>query len=254
KEPPDFNKTNATVIKATNCNLIPFRVGDSIPPQNARQILIATTWRSGSSFTGDIFQHLPVSSLKKNARVYEVCRFLLPNGAACQMPEFYQAVCPLFPLQLMKTVRLRVEYTAELLADPELPNLKVIALIRDPRGTMNSRSRLKWCVNIHCDNVVKLCDELDQDITVAYNLREKYPGRVHLVRYEDLSTNPYGNVDKLFDFVGLPQNPVVEKFIKNQTRTDRSRQDFGSDPHGSEAIAFAWRKKMNIDEIQKVQA
>ncbi len=37
------------------------RVGDSIPSENARQVLIATSWRSGSSFFGDLLQHYPGS-------------------------------------------------------------------------------------------------------------------------------------------------------------------------------------------------
>jgi hypothetical protein len=37
------------------------RVGDDIPSENARQILIASTWRSGSSFFGDLLTQYPGS-------------------------------------------------------------------------------------------------------------------------------------------------------------------------------------------------
>ncbi|XP_059093759.1 carbohydrate sulfotransferase 1-like [Tigriopus californicus] len=319
KEPPNFNVTNAALIETTKGNDAVYHVGDKIPPENARQILIATTWRSGSSFTGDIFRHYPgtyysfeplhytfqhasnledyepairlLKSLFKcqydstnlgylkhvslgknhflfdeNFRVWQVCQRLLPGKAACFMPRLYQAVCPLFPIRLIKTVRLRVEYTAELLADPELPNLKVIVLIRDPRGTMNSRSSMDWCLKDHCANVTKVCDDLDRDLASAYDLRDKYPGRVYLIRYEDLSVDPYENVDKIFEFLDLPQNSVVDNFIKTHTKTSRiakvmpkgqSGSKISVNPYGtyrdSKTTAFAWRKKMDINYIHHIQ-
>ena len=35
------------------------RVGEEVPAANARQVLIATTWRSGSSFFGELLAHYP---------------------------------------------------------------------------------------------------------------------------------------------------------------------------------------------------
>ena len=46
--------------------------------------------------------------------------------------------CPLFPFQSIKTVRLRLNLTRALVEDPSL-NVKVLLLVRDPRGTMQSR-------------------------------------------------------------------------------------------------------------------
>ena len=54
------------------------------------------------------------------------------------MPDYLNAVTALYPIKLMKTVRLRVSDTEQLLLDPEL-NLKVVVLVRDPRGVYASR-------------------------------------------------------------------------------------------------------------------
>ena len=35
------------------------RVGDAVPATNSRQVLVATTWRSGSSFFGELLAHYP---------------------------------------------------------------------------------------------------------------------------------------------------------------------------------------------------
>ena len=47
-------------------------------------------------------------------------------------------MCPLFPFQSIKTVRLRLNLTEQLVKDPSL-NVRVMLLVRDPRGTMESR-------------------------------------------------------------------------------------------------------------------
>ena len=51
--------TEAPIHKLTKGNSQPIHVGQLIPPENVRQVLIATTWRSGSSFFGDLLTHYP---------------------------------------------------------------------------------------------------------------------------------------------------------------------------------------------------
>ena len=90
---------------------------------------------------------------------------LLPANSACFMPEFYRTVCPLFPIRLIKTVRLRVPFVEGLLQDPEISsNLKIVVLSRDPRGVMTSRSAMYWCENPHCSDPEFACKDLDEDL------------------------------------------------------------------------------------------
>ena len=73
-----------------------------------------------------------------NTRLWKSCYNLLPRETMCFMPDYLNAVSALYPIKLMKTVRLRVSDTEQLLLDPEL-NLKVVVLVRDPRGVYASR-------------------------------------------------------------------------------------------------------------------
>ena len=169
------------------------RVGQQVPTQSARQVLVATTWRSGSTFLGDLLNHYrgtfyyfeplhyfssvankselqlnQTSFLKSllscqfnsqnvgflhhvnkhsnrflfanhNFRLWEACKNVLPSYMLCLLPEYVQAVCSRFPIRLIKTVRLRLAEVEPLLTDAAL-GLKVVFLVRDPRGTYNSRS------------------------------------------------------------------------------------------------------------------
>ena len=76
-----------------------------------------------------------------NARLWTHCqadgkqRF---QKSYCWKPEFLNKFCPLFPFQSIKTVRLRLNLTEQIVKDPSL-NVRVMLLVRDPRGTMESR-------------------------------------------------------------------------------------------------------------------
>lgn len=153
--------------------------------------VIFTTWRSGSTFLGDILNSMPgnfyhyepllhylivqvrgapyaqpaIDHLKRllscnytgmedylnygkehynlfthNTRLWKHCRVFTQY---CFEPRFLEPFCRLFPLQSMKVVRLRAALAPMLLDEPSL-NVKVVLLVRDPRGTMQSRRHRDW--------------------------------------------------------------------------------------------------------------
>jgi hypothetical protein len=54
-------------------------------------------------------------------------------------------LCPIFPIHVMKVLRLRLKDVEDLMMDPTFgENLKAIFLTRDPRGVMHSRSTVGW--------------------------------------------------------------------------------------------------------------
>ncbi len=87
----------------------------------------------------------------------------------------------------MKTVRLRVSSARRLLLDEGTPNLKAVVLVRDPRGVMTSRARMDWCTGAPCADAATACADLADDVRAARKLEGEFPGRVVLLRYEDLS-------------------------------------------------------------------
>ena len=94
----------------------------------------------------------------------------------------------------------------------------------------------------------------------------RFPGRVHLIRYEDLSNDTFDVVDELFDFLDLPPSSLVDHYIETHTNSVRlvksydrkSRKTKESvNPYGkyrnSKATAVAWRKKMDMSYIGRIQ-
>ena len=208
------------------------RLGDDITARNARHILIASTWRSGSTFLGDLLSRYPGTfysyepliylahrydglsnvtddiksemvdlisqilqcnpslgylkhlseasnrnTMKHNFRMWNMCERLLKKMPVCFNLSVYIETCHLFPIRLIKTVRLRVKETERLLLDPEIGKaLKVIVLVRDPRGVMSSRASDSWCKGKGCSDLETACNHLKEDILAAFYLKNKYPG------------------------------------------------------------------------------
>ncbi|XP_066998672.2 carbohydrate sulfotransferase 5 [Anabrus simplex] len=266
--------------------------------QPVRNIII-TTWRSGSTFLGDVLNSHPANyyhyeplldydivqirgeplasgALRKlkallncnytgldhyleygkdhvwlfmhNTRLWDQC---LQHPHLCWLPEFLGPFCRLFPFQSMKVVRLRLRLAEELLDDPTL-NVRVLLLVRDPRGTLQSRKHRDWCPgNPDCMEPARLCADLVSDYGAAVHLSAKYPQRFRVVRYEDLSVEPYLGVRDLFQFFGLDFHPSVQQFLDTHTKVDVG--GVSSTYRNSKSAPFHWRQDLSHLEVRSIQ-
>ncbi|KAG4073188.1 hypothetical protein HA402_002577 [Bradysia odoriphaga] len=261
--------------------------------------VIITTWRSGSTFLGDILNAMPgnyyhyeplldfdiiqirgaphakraIYNLKQllkcnytdmkdyldfgaehdylfthNTRLWKYCR-LYPQH--CWDPNFLTPFCKLFPLQSMKVVRLRLALAEQLLNDPHL-NVRIVLLIRDPRGTMQSRKHRDWCPgNSDCDQAHILCKDMVSDYYAAEILSKKYPQNFKAVRYEDLSLDPFKMTEEILNFYGLPLDPMVEEFLDTHTRNNIG--GVSSTFRDSKSAPFHWMRDLTFEEIETIQ-
>ena len=122
-----------------------------------------------------IFQH--------NFRFWNVCENIAKRTSTkkdvrpCYSPDIYSKMCQMLPIRLIKTVRLPVNETRKLFLDPQLKDsLKIIVLIRDPRGVIHSRSSMEWCTRKDCNDPFTVCKNLESDILAAYQLKKEFPG------------------------------------------------------------------------------
>ena len=132
----------------------------------------------------------PWSHLEPNFRFSNVYKSFPQHDSSVYMKALYDATCPLFPIRLMKTILLPVEETEALLNDSELSKtLKVIVLFRDPRGIMQSLTKMAemrgedWAKA--ANSPLTLCQKIESDALAAFKLIEKYP-----VNYVHIFTTP----------------------------------------------------------------
>ncbi|XP_065169716.1 carbohydrate sulfotransferase 5-like [Atheta coriaria] len=260
--------------------------------------IILTTWRSGSTFLGDILNAVPATYYHyeplldygivqiRGAPLAETALTALKNLLNCDYDEmqayleygkthtylfthntrlwnrcepshlcwdasFLNEFCKLFPFQMMKIVRLRLKLAEELLRDESL-NVKVVLLVRDPRGTLQSRKHRDWCPgNADCDKPDLLCADMVSDYNAAVQLAEKYPNTFKAVRYEDLSLNPRTMTKDIFDFYGLKFHANVNDFLESHTKSNIG--GVSSTFRDSRSAPFHWRSDLNASEVQYIE-
>uniref|UniRef100_A0A8C6WPG7 Sulfotransferase n=1 Tax=Neogobius melanostomus TaxID=47308 RepID=A0A8C6WPG7_9GOBI len=158
-------------------------------------------------------------------------------------------VCKEKPYVAMKTVRVPVVGDLRpLLEDPRL-NIKVIQLVRDPRGILSSRIdtfrdlyRL-WGIwqatgrrphTLETRQFSTICDDFFSSVSTALSRPAWLKGRYMLVRYEDLSRRPLEKTREIYD----------EAQAKDKYGTARD----------SAANAESWRLKLPFDMVEYCQS
>ncbi|KAG7170807.1 Carbohydrate sulfotransferase 3-like 3 [Homarus americanus] len=86
-------------------------------------------------------------------------------------------VCNRVPVKIIKTIRCRLQWISELLQDTNI-DMKVIHLVRDPRGTMMSMYKTKF-PDVSQKN---LCPGLRQDLQHKQFMMERFPGRYMFIK------------------------------------------------------------------------
>ncbi|KAH8255686.1 hypothetical protein KR038_008725 [Drosophila bunnanda] len=196
--------------------------------------------------------------------------------AECWDPEVMAGVCKVHPFINMAVYNLRLEYLVSLLERKGL-NLRILLLVRDPRGTMYMRRQSQWCVGEEDCDAKTLCNDMVRDHKVAEILYKNYPRRfeyvmfytfytfhyiiyigiIHysVIRYEDLLERPEESINLVFDFYGIPIDRPKTKARHVRPRGGEVVETLGWDfPWKySNQPAYEWMDKMTVADIQAVQ-
>ncbi|XP_005933599.1 carbohydrate sulfotransferase 1 isoform X1 [Haplochromis burtoni] len=170
----------------------------------------------------------------------------------------------------IKTVRIpQVSDLRALIEDPRL-NLKVVQLVRDPRGILASRIETfrdtyrLWRLwratgrrphNLDLGQINTVCEDFLRSVSVGLARPTWLKGRYMLLRYEDLARFPLQKTKELYSFLGLVLDHNVVDWIINNTRGSSglsSWQKFTT-VRDSAANAENWRVKLSFDMVVYTQ-
>ena len=169
--------------------------------------------------------------------------------------------CRSMPYRAYKFIRLP---SIEILADYIQQGAKVIQLLRDPRGIYMSRFVLK---NVKHD-MKQYCDSRVADLFYArreYKLEHKqFINNYHIIRYEDLASNPLEEMYRLYEFLELQPDENVTRWASDQQKisifgdrlhyTNKSlRYTFGTTRSNPAFTAQAWRQTLSWNENKDIQ-
>ena len=156
------------------------------------------------------------------------------------------------PIRVIKFIRLRMPMIEKIL--PLYPNMKVIYLQRDPRGSFNSRAHaglIKGGVSEFRKDVVNHCNESVDDITTFRKLTKQYPERLKAVLYEDVAESPVETLSSIFRFCEMILSSDLRKYTLSLTSLGGNDSCAYCIKRGnSKKSTYKWRKEMSFSKVQ----
>ncbi|XP_002742037.1 carbohydrate sulfotransferase 1-like [Saccoglossus kowalevskii] len=171
--------------------------------------------------------------------------------------ENFTNVCRTYLYKALKTIRIYdIELLRSLAVDPAL-NLKIIHLVRDPRGIMNSRENLNSKnldferKDVEWDEVTDLCKDIKKNLNIVSTSASWLKGRYMRIRYEDVAKHPHSKAEDIYDFIGLEMPTEVKQWISENTNQTKGNQFSRS--RNSSVVATKWRNEMPFSDILSIQ-
>lgn len=134
----------------------------------------------------------------------------------------------------------------------EFPQMKIIHLVRDPRGTYQSRKRGQFLrLQYNLEAITKSnCDILLSNLRTGFRLKEQYPDRVETILYEALAERPLEAARSLYRFLGLTEPFQFEQWVHNHTMAGYSNGYYDTVRQNSITTAYHWRRFINLKVVQ----
>ena len=170
----------------------------------------------------------------------KLARCLKPLVSKCRRSDIIAA----------KVIRLHMSFVDRLLSDD--PDLRLIHLVRDPRGMLESwrklkaRRRRRSSLKLMKLNVQLICRRMMTDCRIRRQLESKYPRRILLLRYEDLVTSTDMVIRNVYNGLlqlALPSN-VVNAMYEQLNATSMGGPTSTRRKNGT-ATAASWRRTID---------
>lgn len=159
--------------------------------------------------------------------------------------------------RVLKTVRISMELVSIMM---ELwPNLKVIHLVRDPRGITNSRLQsvadftMSQHVRLHSRD---LCTRMHDDVIYDINLQKQYSNRLKIIFYEALADRPLDGAKFIYRFLNISFTEDTFAWVNHSTNTTKSgdMNYYGTFRFNSSKHAYEWRESLDLQIVQSIDS
>lgn len=209
-----------------------------------------------------VFDHYFMQNLvwyAKNQKMKDFFQCKVNKGVTDCLPVLEEA-CTSSTIRATKVIRYRMDLVEDLLNQTASSNvnMKVIHLIRDPRGILMSRKYKTLLddtlegrcvdrdVNITMEKLKLanlLCQQIVLNIKEEHKLREKFPGKIMQIRYEYIATDTQNAVKDIYDFVGESVKSQLQERMDNKTHAARDGPMTGTTRRNGTWTAMRWKAK-----------
>ena len=177
----------------------------------------------------------------------------------CSTLEFWKEVCKNSDRQLIKDFQLPMKRMPDLIdsfPEKDKDRIKIVLLVRDPRGNRNSRkNRNLSCRN--CDpinNSGDYCKRVMSDLENYDRLSKIDPDRYTLVKYEDMISKPEETARRLFNHLGIPFTEGEKEYLSKKSEVHaQTSPDSPKLLQDSLDRMSAWQHELTPREIRFIE-
>ena len=136
---------------------------------------------------------------------------------------------------------------------------KVVQLLRDPRGRLNSFIKMNKRINkLPKGLVTTACERQMKDVRIRKELEEQFPGIFLEIRYEDVASDQVTMATRIYHFLYSQDVPdEVKQWIRGNTNSNNSKSDqakFGTFRRNSTATSLAWEKQLSSENRKLIES
>lgn len=174
--------------------------------------------------------------------------------------QHYEKACQMSRLRVIKEVWMDLRHVLLLIRRD--PDLKVIHLVRDPRGILLSRKNLgptkkgKKRPPVYKQHAEHLCTNMDRDLRIFEQITKEFPDAAIQIRYEDLVMRPSQIAKSLYDHVGFTTDVAEQYYLAWQRQINNPSnitRHLNTYRHKSEAEAYDWINQLTDEDRKTIE-
>ena len=219
------------------------------------------TWVGPGVFEKNIFRTSPFANKTKTGKL------VWPN--LYRNPEFAEEVClKKFKHNVVKVGQIRVprESISAFIprvfhANPDT-DIRIIQIVRDPRGSLNSRIRNGWISDFTYVGfpklVRKMCAKIEANIQFGRDLKPEWKERYMEITYREITTIPITTAKKMYKFAGFEMpDSLIDWIVKSTNPEEDQLEDALKNPYShvrdSRKNDLKWRKESPIKRVRIIE-
>ena len=140
--------------------------------------------------------------------------------------------------------------------------IKLLHVVRDPRGSINSRIKRTWINDYQSPRFPRqargICKGIIENVKYGANLKGSLRQHYKMVRYKDIAFSPVKTVQEIYKFAGfeMPENLIqwiVQVTNPNKETLEQESNNPYSSVRNSTANVERWRKEAPIERTRIIE-